>query len=320
MIIQNKFTCDICGEVFDRWNALGVHVSSHSRKISDEVLLAELSRLANELERSPTTTEMDEMGAYAAATYKQRFNSWTNAVRSAGYELTQEYRISDEAILDEISRLADQLDEPPTASEMRSTGKYSVTLAQNHFGSWNEALEAAGYNPHKRHRISDEVLLEEINRLIDELGKVPTAQEMKEHGQYSHRPYLRRWNGWQAAVRAAGYEPVGRPAGTNHHNWKAQPVHEWREYGGNWNEQRQKALERDDYTCQTPGCDWTDEAHREEFTRGLYVHHIWPLSTFGEDESEVDFQRANRLDNLVAVCVEHHHLWERASPLRLDTR
>ena len=70
MTIQNKFTCDVCGEVFDRWNALGVHVSSHSRKISDEVLLAELSRLADELERSPTTTEMDEMGVYAAATYK----------------------------------------------------------------------------------------------------------------------------------------------------------------------------------------------------------------------------------------------------------
>jgi hypothetical protein len=34
----------------------------------------------------------------------------------------------------------------------------------------------------------------------------------------------------------------------------------------------------------------------------------------------VDFERANRLDNLVTVCAEHHHLWERSSPLRLDTR
>jgi hypothetical protein len=34
----------------------------------------------------------------------------------------------------------------------------------------------------------------------------------------------------------------------------------------------------------------------------------------------VDFERANRIENLVTVCAEHHHLWERASPLRLDTR
>ena len=165
-----------------------------------------------------------------------------------------------------------------------------------------------------------EILLEKIRRLTEELGKVPTAKEMSAHGEFSHKPYIRRWNGWQAAVRAAGYEPVGQPAGPDHHNWKEQPVHEWREYGDNWDEQRQKALERDDYTCQTPSCEWTQEAHGEAFKRRLHVHHIRPLSTFGADENEVNFGRANRLDNLVTVCAEHHHLWERASPLRLDTR
>jgi len=56
---------------------------------------------------------------------------------------------------------------------MRSKGKFTVTIAQDRFGSWNEALEAAGYDPHKRHRITDEALLEEIHRLVDELGKAP---------------------------------------------------------------------------------------------------------------------------------------------------
>jgi len=143
---------------------------------------------------------------------------------------------------------------------------------------------------------------------------------MKDHGEFSYRPYFHRWNGWQDAIRCAGYEPVGRASGPDNYNWKEEPVHEWREYGDNWDEQRQKALERDNYACQTPGCEWTQEAHREEFTAGPHVHHIQPLSAFGADESEVSFERANRLDNLVTVCVEHHHLWERASPLQLDTR
>jgi len=30
---------------------------------------------------------------------------------------------------------------------MRSKGKFTVTIAQDRFGSWNEALEAAGYDP-----------------------------------------------------------------------------------------------------------------------------------------------------------------------------
>jgi len=259
-------------------------------------------------------------GEYSPGTYKNHFGSWTAALREVGIEPVQEYRVPSDQILDEITRLATELGEPSTSAQMQEQGEYSVTLAQNRFGSWNDALRAAGYDPHQRIEIPNSELLEEIRRLTEELGKVPTAKEMSAHGEFSHRPYIRRWNGWQAAVRAAGYEPIGRPTGPDHHNWKEQPVHEWREYGDNWDEQRQKALERDNYTCQTPGCEWTQEAHREAFKRGLHVHHIHPLSAFGADDSEVDFKRANRLENLVTVCAEHHHLWERVSPLRLDTQ
>lgn len=109
---------------------------------------------------------------------------------------------------------------------MRSRGNVTVTAAQNHFDSWNEAIEAAEYNPQKRHYITDKTLLDEIHRLVDELGKVPTIQEMNSYGEFSHRPYFRRWEGWQATIRAAGYEPIGRPSGPDNYKWKEQPVHE----------------------------------------------------------------------------------------------
>ena len=282
--------------------------------------MAELDLMLNFFFNDTATTEMDTVGAYSARTYENRFGTWTEALCSAGYEPVKQHRIPKDTILNEIRRLATKDGTSPTAAEMRSEGKFTVTIAQDRFGSWNEAVEAAGYDPHKRHRIADEALLEEIHRLVDDLGKAPTMQEMNDLGKFSHRPYFNRWESWQATIRAAGYEPVGHPSGPDNYKWKEQPAHEWREYGDNWEEQRQKALERDNYTCQTPGCEWTQETHREEFTGGLHVHHIRPLSTFGADESEVNFERANRLDNLVTVCVEDHHLWERASPLRLDIR
>lgn len=290
------------------------------KRIPDELLLQELDRLAEKLDRAPTANEMRNQGAYSTNTYEKHFGSWTEALREVGLEPTREYRISSERILDEITRLATDSGEPPTSTEMRDQGRFSVKVAQNRFGSWNDALRAAGFNPQNRMRIPDGELLDGIHRLTEELGKVPTAKEMSAHGQFSHRPYFQRWDGWQAAVKATGFEPVGRPTGPDNYNWKGQPAREWREYGHNWDEQRQKALERDDYTCQTPGCEWTQEAHREAFTRGLNVHHIRPLSAFGDDDREVDFERANHLENLVSVCVEHHHLWERVSPLRIDTR
>ena len=81
-----------------------------------------------------------------------------------------------------------------------------------------------------------------------------------------------------------------------------------------------KALERDDFVCQTPGCERSQADHQAEFGTGLHVHHIRPLSSFSDNGENVDFERTNRLENLVTVCAEHHHLWERASPLRPDTR
>jgi len=73
---------------------------------------------------------MDELGAYAVGTYKRHFDSWTNALRTAGYEPKTEFRVSSEAILEEIHRLADTSEKPPTAAEMRSDGKYSITATQ----------------------------------------------------------------------------------------------------------------------------------------------------------------------------------------------
>jgi 5-methylcytosine-specific restriction endonuclease McrA len=291
-----------------------------TERIPDRLLIQEINQLADSLGRAPTAGDMRAEGEYSTDTYSSHFGSWADALRHAGFEPTKQDDVSSEQILNEIERLATELGGPPTSTDMRDSGKHSVTAAQTHFGSWNDALRAAGFTPHSRIDIPTGDLLDELHRLTDELGKVPTADEMRAHGRFSHRPYFRQWNGWQTAVRAAGYEPVGYPTGQDNHLWKEEPVCEWREYGGNWDEQRQKALERDGYTCQTPGCELSQETHREKFDVGLHVHHIRPLSMFGENESELDFEQANRLENLVTVCVEHHHLWERASPLRLDTR
>jgi len=95
---------------------------------------------------------MDTVGAYSAGTYENRFGSWTEALQSAGYEPVKQHRISEDAILDEISRLATETGTPPTASEMRSKGKFTVTIAQDRFelergvgGSWIRPSQAPSH-------------------------------------------------------------------------------------------------------------------------------------------------------------------------------
>jgi len=69
-------------------------------------------------------------------------------------------------------------------------------------------------------------------------------------------------------------------------------------YGPLWETQREKALERDNYQCQS--CGVSDE----NATIGLNVHHITEYKEFDKDEN------AHDLDNLVCLCISCHNKWE----------
>lgn len=70
------------------------------------------------------------------------------------------------------------------------------------------------------------------------------------------------------------------------------------EYGPNWSKQRQKALDRDNYTCQVCG------VTADELPRSPHVHHIKPRGDY-----EGNF-RQNHLDNLITLCPSCHGKYE----------
>jgi len=92
-------------------------------------------------------------------------------------------------------------------------------------------------------------------------------------------------------------------SGKNSPNWKGgRPKYR----GANWQEQREKALARDDYICQLCGS--------KEY---LVVHHIVPFHSFD------DYREANRLDNLITLCqvchgkVEHVEEYKRKLQVKI---
>lgn len=75
-------------------------------------------------------------------------------------------------------------------------------------------------------------------------------------------------------------------------------------FGPNWDEQAEKCRERDDYTCQ--GCGLPQEEH----FRALTGHHIRPRKEFIDSDGNYDYEEANRLENLVALCSACHQKYE----------
>jgi hypothetical protein len=86
-----------------------------------------------------------------------------------------------------------------------------VTTAGHQFGSWNDAIKAAGLEPnpmggsHQEKIYSDDELLQEIIRLHCEMGNSPSERRFSFRTRFSLRPYRDRW-GTFAKAKEAAYE------------------------------------------------------------------------------------------------------------------
>lgn len=144
---------------------------------------------------------------------------------------------------------------------------------------------AGGGNPEwVARRVDREDLLEELRRLGEDLGKRPSCGDMKEHGRYSFKPYMREFGGWNDAIEAAGWDPYERGENPSDNYW----------YGSGWGPVREKVIDRDGGECRA--CGLSREEHRERTGQDLDVHHVEKRAEF-DVESEADVP-----ENLVTVC------------------
>lgn len=120
-----------------------------------------------------------------------------------------------EELVEDLQRVASELDEPPSRSQYDEHGEYSSTTLQRRFGGFPDAREAAGLDSSDQrgghNKPSREELLKAIHNLRDELGRPPRRQEMLEQGEFSESPYVTEFGSWGQAIVEAGYEPY-RPS------------------------------------------------------------------------------------------------------------
>ncbi|QSG10738.1 HNH family endonuclease [Halapricum desulfuricans] len=182
------------------------------KRIPQDALIAEIKRLAAELEKVPSEQDMYEKGRHGLSTYKNHFGSWNEALAAADLESrpdrTEKPR---DVLLNEIKRIADDLGHTPTKREMSTYGEFSPLTYRHRFGSWNEALEAAGFESRRQmEKIPEVELVNELQRVGEENDCIPTSTDMDQDGEFSAGVYFNRFGSWDAALEAAGFSPEKR--------------------------------------------------------------------------------------------------------------
>jgi hypothetical protein len=111
-------------------------------------------------------------------------------------------------ILQEIRQVARTIAPAPlTKTGFLRESNISWSKVRYYFGSWNKAVEAAGFQPNPKgvhaagyKRLSEEELLEEIGNLWKKEGRRPTEDLMNSSGTFSAKPYSKRWGTFSTAV------------------------------------------------------------------------------------------------------------------------
>jgi hypothetical protein len=194
-------------------------------RIPSEQLIKDLREFANYYSGGPVATptkrQMNDSGPHSHTVYSSRFGSWTAAVVQAGLN-PDSRQISRNKLLNELEKLGDRLNQRPTWRDMEKHGAYSGWPYCREFGSWNNALEAADYDPPSGGRpptyeITE--LIAELRRIARKWGRTPTETEFTDHSTMSSTTYQRRFGSWRNAVSQAGLEPRDTTSATanSHH-------------------------------------------------------------------------------------------------------
>lgn len=298
----DSYTCPVdgCEKLFSSRHGARIHFRYHTDEEKQSTLLTALVELHDELGRPPTPGEMDEIGSFSVTTYQNHFSSWVEALRATGLKPHRKTDLSEAELLNEIHRLRDELGCIPTSHDILQYSDRSIRSYTERFGSWNDALRKAGYQPTSFRHIDDEDLIDEIHRLHDLLRQVPKIEHMNELGKFGTSTYDVRFGSWTEAVRTAGYRPRRNYDGP----WNLY-------YGPDWTSRREEIIQRDNEQCRV--C----ERPRSAVSPDLNVHHITPARVFVSDDSP-DFEAMNRPSNLIALCCECHHslegLWRDSTP------
>lgn len=186
-------------ERFGSWeNALGLIGISFNRYKTKEQYIKELQDFSKRIGKVPTKVDC-QRERFPIITYQRNFGTWNKALIAAGLEPNKGGSIyTKEQLVQLIQKKYNELESVPTLIQM----EVSLSVFKKHFGSWNKALETAGFKPYTQNKgrvYTEQELISIIIEKEIELGRKPKLQDMN----INFNIFKRHFGSWKNALKAA---------------------------------------------------------------------------------------------------------------------
>lgn len=204
---------------FGNWNyakrLAGISTNaSRIYNITKDELVDIFKEIVDDIGHIPSYYELDKNDKFPSASiiYKH-FNGYSEFITYCGFDSNKNgFKYKPDFLISELHRFVDEFGRIPITIDFENLEGYpSRKSFSNHFGSFNNALKAAGIEPSKMDKemrnakYTKEFLISEIHRYIDTYGHVPTSDEMDKLEGYPNRQYYRNaFKTWNNALEQAG--------------------------------------------------------------------------------------------------------------------
>ena len=189
------------------------------RRHTKSELIEQLKVEAVRLKRSPTSRDMDKAsqkyGTACADTIARSFGGFNKALEAANLAIHSRKNPTKEEL---IKQLQEEFKNIPLKRDVDMASKegriFSVAVFVRIFGSFNKALEAAGFFPrHLKKTYTKNDLIKQIQREKKRLKRVPNTQDMSEASKKQRSAsigvFFRVFGSFSKALEAAGLSAEG---------------------------------------------------------------------------------------------------------------
>lgn len=180
------------------------------KHITKEVLISKFKDLMRNRNEIPTVKELENSNFPIQSIWKN-FNNYDEFVTLCGFKHNTTFNgaIKNEFLLDEIKRFVEEFHRIPIQKDFEHLKGYpSRKTFTNHFGSFNEAIRKAGFEPkglsveENKYRYTKEYLFGIINDYIEKYNEVPTMKKLNKEVGFEVKVYYKKvFDGWNNALK-----------------------------------------------------------------------------------------------------------------------
>jgi hypothetical protein len=204
---------------FGNWSramqAAGQPLPAVRPRWESDAMIAALRGFAAAHSRAPWIGELGpEHGLPSPGTLAARFGSLEAGFKAAGLQLRRRGEWDREAAIEAIRLFTEEHGHPPTRAQWSTNGELdapSTSKLERLFGSWSEALVAAGVAA-PRAAWDRSRILQAMREWTTQHGHAPTQAQWAPRDPTGRRPsysvVVRRFESWTAALQEAGVLPA----------------------------------------------------------------------------------------------------------------